>query len=606
MIPKIIHYCWVGNATKPSSVLYCIQSWKKYCPDYEIREWNESNYDFSKNKYMKQAYDAHKWGFVPDYARLDIIYQYGGIYLDTDVELIKSFDELLEQPAFMGFENTGDGEFFVNCGHGFGAEPHHEIVRAARDLYEDLEFLRKDGSFNMLPSPHYTTRTLKKYGLVQKNEDQRLPGMMVYASDVLCPKNFRTGKLHKTERTVSIHHFTASWLDEKIRKELEHTQKIKRIFGSRLGHTVLLGESVLEKYSLTELVTKLPGRLVGKAKRKIVSQLEMMPYYQGLWKAGKQPNGKEPPILLDTALESDNCGDQIIMECCGNHLRGILDIEQVKHIPTHRFATRQEQDELKKAAYKILCGTNILSGNMRSYGLWKLGPDVSAYKNTVLMGVGFDSESEKYDRYTKALLHTILHRNFLHSVRDRFSEQKLKSMGISNVIYTGCPTMWSLTPEVCRSIPEQKGTKVVCTVTDYNRDPDMDTRMFEVLFENYQTVYFWIQGKEDLVYLQTLGLESKVTCIPSSLQAYDAILQQEDLDYVGTRLHAGIRALSLGHRSVIIAIDNRARCISRDTGLPVIERSELQTELEEAIRNKFSTTIQMPWENIDRWKKQFQ
>lgn len=129
MIPKIIHYCWVGNCQKPKSVLYCIESWRKFCPDYRIIEWNESNYDFSKNKYMWQAYEAKKWGFVPDYARLDIVYQYGGIYLDTDVELVKNIDELLSHKAFMGFEDTGDGEFFVNCGHGFGAEPGNEITK---------------------------------------------------------------------------------------------------------------------------------------------------------------------------------------------------------------------------------------------------------------------------------------------------------------------------------------------------------------------------------------------------------------------------------------------------------------------------------------------
>ena len=123
---------------------------------------------------MKQAYEAKKWGFVPDYARLDIIYEYGGIYLDTDVELIKSFDEMLNQTAFMGFENTGDGEFYVNCGHGFGAEPRHKIIGDARSLYEHINFINEDGTYNLLPSPHYTTKTLKKYGLVQEDKDQNL------------------------------------------------------------------------------------------------------------------------------------------------------------------------------------------------------------------------------------------------------------------------------------------------------------------------------------------------------------------------------------------------------------------------------------------------
>lgn len=605
MIPKIIHYCWVGNAPKPQSVLYCIESWKKNCPDYEIREWNESNYDFTKNLYMRQAYEAKKWGFVPDYARLDIIYQFGGIYLDTDVELIKSFDELLDQKAFMGFENTGDGEFFVNCGHGFGAEAHHEIIGAARDLYDHVQFLNEDGTYNLLPSPHYTTQTLKKYGLIQENKDQDLPRMLVYASDVLCPKNFRTGEICKTSRTVSIHHFSASWMDEKIRDELKHIQKINHIFGSKVGKIILLGESVLEKYTPKEFITKLPRRVAKKAKKRAISCIECIPYYKGLFMTIKQPDGNEAPILLDTALESDNCGDQIIMECCENQLQGLVNCEHIKRIPTHRFATQAEQEELKKASYKILCGTNILSGNIKDYGLWKLRTDSSPYKNTILMGVGFDSENKKYDLYTKLFFGAILSRNYLHSVRDSFSEQQLKLMGVNNVINTGCPTMWGLTPEVCSAIPQNKGRNVICTITDYCRDLEMDKKMIEILCDNYESVYIWIQGKNDLEYLRQLDVENRVIIVASSLQEYDLILKQPDLDYVGTRLHAGIRALSSGHRSIVVAIDNRARCISIDTGLPIIKRSEIPVQLEEFIKTPFTTKISLPWKNISKWKGQF-
>lgn len=316
MIPKIIHYCWVGDAPKPQSVLYCIESWKKNCPDYEIREWNESNYDFTKNMYMRQAYEAKKWGFVPDYARLDIIYQFGGIYLDTDVELIKSLDELLDQKAFMGFENTGDGEFFVNCGHGFGAEAHHKIIGAARDLYDHVQFLSEDGTYNLLPSPHYTTQTLRRYGLVQEDKDQRLPDMVVYASDVLCPKNFRTGIIHQTPRTVSIHHFTASWMDEQIKKEFLHQQRLEQRFGKKWSKKILLIESVWDKYSGIRLITELPKRLASKAKGKAVSLWEAIPFYKELVIACVSKIGKENTVLLDSACDSDNVGDQIIMENC--------------------------------------------------------------------------------------------------------------------------------------------------------------------------------------------------------------------------------------------------------------------------------------------------
>lgn len=600
-IPKIIHYCWVGGKPKPQPVLYCIESWKRCCPDYEIKEWNESNYDFTKNKYMRQAYEAKKWGFVPDYARLDIIYEHGGIYLDTDVELLRSFDELLDQDGFMGFENTGDGEYYVNCGHGFGAAAHHEIIRKARDLYETLSFLNQDGTPNLLASPHFTTKSLLEFGLVQENLDQQLPGMMIYASDVLCPKNFRTGKIHKTSRTVSIHHFTASWVDEKIKAEMAHQQKIRSTFGNALGNKVLFAESVFQKYP----IYKIPVRILQKSKAKLIYIKDLLPYYRGLQHAKKEKNGTAAPVILDTAINSDNCGDQIIMEACIRQLSDELDVTSMEHVPTHRFPTDSERILLCNSRMKILCGTNILSGHMGSYGLWKLGTDIAPYRNTILMGVGFDSASSEFDNYTKQLLHTILSKEGIHSVRDSFSEKKLRDMGIHNVLNTGCPTMWGLTPEHCATIPTQKAAHVICTLTDYCRDAENDRAMMDILIKNYQSVYFWLQGQDDFEYIHFLGYENKVKLIKPSLTAFDAVLDQTDLDYVGTRLHAGIRALNKGHRSLIISIDNRADSIHKDTQLPVIQREKISYMLERKIDEELYTRIILPWEKINLWMKQF-
>lgn len=605
-IPKIIHYCWVGGNPKPQSVLYCIESWKRFCPDYEIREWNETNYDFSKNEYMCQAYEAKKWGFVPDYARLDIVYTHGGIYFDTDVELLQSLDALLNQDGFMGFENTGDGEFFVNCGHGFGAVPHNEVIRQARDLYDQVSFLKEDGTPNLLASPYYTTQSLRQIGLKQENQDQQLPGMMVYASDVLCPKNFRTGKVSRTSRTVSIHHFTASWVDEKIKAEMAHQQKVKNVFGAKLGHYVLYAESVFEKYSPAEMITKVPVRAAQKAKSKLIAAKDAEPYYQGLAAARIARPGTAAPVLLDTYMDSDNCGDGIIMENCMLQLSDCMDVAALQHIPTHRLPTEEEKQQLRASRKKILCGTNILSGHMRSYGLWRLGADVSPYRETILMGVGFDSKDDSFDRYTQQLLRTILSKNVFHSVRDSFSEQKLKSMGIPNVLNTGCPTMWNLTPERCAAIPVVKATNAICTVTDYCRDKANDKAMLDVLLDSYEKVYLWLQGKDDLAYIRELGYEGKLILVPSTLADYDTVLEQSDLDYVGTRLHAGIRALSKGHRSQIISIDNRAECISADTGLPILKREDVRLMLKERLSRNFETNITLPRENIIRWKGQFQ
>lgn len=602
-IPKIIHYCWVGGNPKPQSVLYCIESWKRCCPDYEIREWNETNYDFTKNEYMRQAYEAKKWGFVPDYARLDIVYEHGGIYLDTDVEMVHPFDHLLENDCFFGFEDTGDGENYVNCGHGFGATPHHEVVKLARDLYNQLTF--DDEAVNPVASPYYTTQALRQLGLVQENRDQTLHGVQVYAADVLCPKNFRTGKLHWTSRTVSIHHFTASWVDEKIKAEMDRQQRIKNRFGERLGGYVLLAESVAQKYSLQEMVTKLPVQVAKKAKGKLIQAKDAAPYYAGLVQAKLQPAGKGGTILLDTSMNSDNCGDGIIMENCMRQLSDCMDVESLGHVPTHRFPTAEEKQRLHAADRKILCGTNILSGHIRHYGLWKLDSDVSPYRNTILMGVGFDSKDQFYDSYTKQMLHTILSADGIHSVRDSFSEQKLKAMGIRNVLNTGCPTMWNLTPEHCAAIPTAKASRVVCTITDYSQDAHNDKAMLDILLESYDKVYLWLQGREDLAYIRELEYEDKLELIESTVKAYDAVLAMDDLDYVGTRLHAGIRALSKGHRSLIISIDNRAECISADTGLCVLRREDVAVALKHRIEEAFETKINMPWGAITAFKGQF-
>lgn len=605
MIPKIIHYCWIGGKEKPQSVEYCIRSWKKYCPDYEIIEWNENNYDFTKNEYMKQAYEAQKWGFVPDYARLDIVYEYGGLYFDTDVELISNLDELLNNKAFMGFEDTGDGEWFVNCGHGFGAEPHNEIIREARDLYDQLAFKNEDGSLNLLASPHFTTMTLRQFGLKQNNTDQELDGMKIYASDVLCPKNFRTGKITRSERTVSIHHYSATWVDEKIRNELKRQQRVNGILGKKIGRYYLIMESVVDKYSGKDMIGKLPGRVIKKTKQQAIKLKDDLPYYIQLVNSVFQHSSEYGILLLDTYLNSDNSGDAIIMENCEMQLGEFFDLDRVKHIPTHSFPDDAQKNLLKSTGLKILCGTNILSGRLKNYGLWKMDKNVALYKDTVLMAVGFDSKDASYDFYTKQLLHSILSKQYIHSVRDSFSEKKLKSMGIENVVNTGCVTMWDLTPEFCKTIPAQKGRRVLTTITDYHRDQSNDSAMLNILLDNYETVYLWKQGKDDYQYVCDLGYQDKVVFAESDLASLDSVLKTDSLDYVGTRLHAGIRAIKSGKRSLIVSIDNRAECIAEDTNLPVIKREDIPFMLNECINSELKTEIRMPWESIQKWKNQF-
>ena len=182
MIPKIIHYCWFGGNPLPPSAEKCIESWKKFCPDYEIRRWDESNYDITKNQYMQEAYQCKKWGFVPDYARLDIIYDHGGIYLDTDVEIIKTFDELLDCVAFGGVEQESP---YVALGLGFGAEKGNDIIRQLRDKYDELHFM-EDGQMNLTPIsaksflqiPNLQPRSLQLAAAAKSREKTLLYGKM--------------------------------------------------------------------------------------------------------------------------------------------------------------------------------------------------------------------------------------------------------------------------------------------------------------------------------------------------------------------------------------------------------------------------------------------
>ena len=213
MIPKIIHYCWVGNAPKPKSVLYCIESWKKFCPDYEIREWNESNYDFTKNKYMKQAYEAKKWGFVPDYARLDIIYEYGGIYLDTDVELIKNLDNFLENPAFLAYQDSK----YIATGLGFGAEKGNKIIKCMLDDYKNCHFCI-NGEMDLTPCPVRNTNVIKNLlgTEIDAKKISNIKDAVLYPKEYFSPIDCKTMEMALTSNTISIHWFTASWREEEF------------------------------------------------------------------------------------------------------------------------------------------------------------------------------------------------------------------------------------------------------------------------------------------------------------------------------------------------------------------------------------------------------
>ena len=225
-IPKVIHYCWFGKGKMPKLAKKCIKSWKKYCPDYEFVLHTEDNFDLTQNRYMREAYEAGKWAFVSDYARLKIIYDNGGIYLDTDVEIIKPIDDLLLTKGFMGFDEKG----IVATGLGFGAEKGNKIVYVFLKDYDDIPFVLPDGSYDLTPCPDRNTEALKRLGMDIKNTSQTFMDITFLPDEYLCPMNYYTGKKTITENTYSIHHYSASWTSVVTKR----TTRIKRIIGVRL------------------------------------------------------------------------------------------------------------------------------------------------------------------------------------------------------------------------------------------------------------------------------------------------------------------------------------------------------------------------------------
>lgn len=233
MIPKIIHYCWFGRGEKPDSVKRYIDTWKQYCRDYEIMEWNEDNFDVSQNVFSKEAYQAKKWAFVTDYARLKILYEHGGIYMDTDVEVCKSLDQLLEYEAFSGFESSNEIPTGI-----MGAEKNNEWVAYLLSYYDGHTFIKSNGEEDITTNVKIITHmTKEKYNIALNNEKQYFGNnMLLLPYDYLCAKNQNTGKVEKSDNTYTIHYFSGTWLDWKGRGK----QFIKQIIGRFFGEDYVL------------------------------------------------------------------------------------------------------------------------------------------------------------------------------------------------------------------------------------------------------------------------------------------------------------------------------------------------------------------------------
>lgn len=226
-IPKIIHYCWFGKNPLPELAVKCIDSWKKFLPDYEIKEWNESNYDIHKIPYISQAYDAKKYAFVSDYARFDLLYQYGGLYFDTDVEVIKSLDEILKRGAFAGVESMGA----LAAGLGLASPAASSVYKEILDSYLKSSFLRNDGSMDLTTVVDRVSEIFRRHGFTSENKIQKVEGITIYPAEYFCPINPATGQLKITKNTYTIHHYAATWTIP-IRKKY---MKLRNVLSKKIG-----------------------------------------------------------------------------------------------------------------------------------------------------------------------------------------------------------------------------------------------------------------------------------------------------------------------------------------------------------------------------------
>ena len=321
----------------------------------------------------------------------------------------------------------------------------------------------------------------------------------------------------------------------------------------------------------------------------------------------------ETIICYDTSIGTSNMGDYIIVESCNKQLDFLLKDNFVIKFPTHTPVAHWYQNFKKtsggryngNAKYKFVFGTNLINRNMLvPTPAWNVNIfNAKMAQGTICVGVGLGSEADKPNLYTKQLLLKILNKDFVHSTRDEKTAEFLRGIGLK-AINTGCVTTWALNNEHCAMIPTQKTDSVVFTLTDYKKDEDTDKFLIQTLKKCYQTVYFWVQGVNDYEYLKSLGEMDGIQIIPPSLDEYVKVLEG-DIDYVGTRLHAGIKAMQCKKRTIIIEVDNRASDMKECINLPTLKRSELKDTLEQKINSDIVTKLNIHENAIRQWRAQF-
>lgn len=228
MIPKIIHYCWFGGKPLPAKVENMITTWKKHCPDYEIKQWNENNFDVYQNRYCREAYESEKWAFVSDYARLKVLFDYGGIYMDTDVEVVKPFDDFLDYNAWLSFQSENQ---LATCV--IASAKGNEWIELLLEKYEYFRFVGDHGSYNMMTNVDLITQITKDRYEIKFDKSCQIFGdnNAIFPFEYFCAKDMITEKYFITENTYAIHHFTGTWMDWKRRLKTRVRILLTVLFG---------------------------------------------------------------------------------------------------------------------------------------------------------------------------------------------------------------------------------------------------------------------------------------------------------------------------------------------------------------------------------------
>ena len=313
------------------------------------------------------------------------------------------------------------------------------------------------------------------------------------------------------------------------------------------------------------------------------------------------------PSYVTNNKRSPNLGDQVISRAITREIINIFPDAKIHHFPTKSVLSDSQINNILECDYKFVAGSNLLWFRWWKYAAWKINIKMLfRLKDLIFVGVGWGDYSIKPNWFGRFVCKKILSTSAIHSFRDLYTTNIAKNaLMIRDCVNTICPTMWSLTKEHCDNIPKEKSKSVLFTLTDYCKDHISDKKLVNILLANYDSINFFPQGPGDLEYLKSLNLSIKdITILPYEFEYFEDFVKNNEFDYVGTRLHAGIYCLEHYKRSFVVSIDNRATEIKITSNLPVIERDKIE-KLSSVIMDTYTTDIILPNHSIDKWKSQF-